>query len=327
MQKIGVFDFIGVKLLFPKLISMRLSLTTFKLSLLFLLTGLAVNFITAQQNGGFENWSPSGSPPPFDWKFPTGWTTTNATTEFITAGVTRNTYHYSGEFAAQIKTLNIFGTYTRSQLALGNCKLDYPHYQVKAWTGGEALSMLPQKVSFFYQLTIGDPVEYAVADILIKHPNGSSSPDTVFYQSVKLPAVDIYTEVNVPIPEAGINIATDSIVILFSSNDTNEIAPNILYVDDVSIDFVSATDPGQLKNEAMVLYPNPVRSGEILNIVFPENKIHDLKILDLTGRIAGGCCDIIVEENYARLGPVHLASGIYCVIADGKFSSRFVVCD
>ncbi|MBK9981997.1 MAG: T9SS type A sorting domain-containing protein [Saprospiraceae bacterium] len=284
-----------------------------------------VNPLTAQQNGSFENWSPSGSPPPFNWMFPTGWTTNNATTEFTADGVRRNNYNYSGEFSAQLKTLNIFGTLRRSQLALGNCQLDYPNYRIKAYTGGEPLPMVPQQVTFYYQLTIGHPSEHAVADILIKHPSGSANPDTVFYASVSLPAVDIFTEVNVPIPDAGINTATDSIVILFSTNDTNAVGLNILYVDAVSIDFVSSTDHGPSVQPSIRLYPNPLRTEEVLNVNFSDDKIHSVKLMDSTGRIIESGFDQNSTGSNTRLGALRLPPGIYCLIADNKYSRPFVV--
>jgi hypothetical protein len=306
---------------------MHYSFTHFKKSIFFLLGIMMHHLITAQQNGGFENWSPSGSPPPFDWKYPTGWTTTNAATEFITAGVTRNTFHHSGEFAAQIKTLNIFGTLTRSQLALGNCDLDSPHYQVKAYTGGEPLLMVPDQVSFYYQLTAGVPSEHAVADILIKRPTGSSFPDTVYYQSVILPAVGIYTEVNVPIPDTGIDITTDSIVILFSSNDTNEMALNTLYVDDVSIDFVSSDHPAATAEENMIFYPNPVRSGEEMTINLPIEKLHHFEILDRAGISLNCCMNVSSDGSGTILGPVDLPAGLYWFVVDGRYGRPFVVTD
>ncbi len=291
----------------------------------FLYSILLINPLTAQQNGSFENWSPSGSPPPFNWMFPTGWTTNNATTEFTASGVNRNNYNYMGEFSAQMKTLNIFGTLRRSQLALGNCQLDYPNYRIKAYTGGEPLPMIPQQVTFYYQLTIGHPSEHAVADILIKHQSGSANPDTVFYASVSLPAVDIFTEVNVPIPDVGINTAIDSIVILFSTNDTNAVGLNILYVDAVSIDFVSATDQGPSIKPSISLYPNPVRTGEALNVHFSDDKIHDIKLMDSTGRIIESHPGQNSSESNTLLNALHMPPGIYCLITDNKYAYPFVV--
>ncbi|MEP6792896.1 MAG: T9SS type A sorting domain-containing protein [Saprospiraceae bacterium] len=286
---------------------------------------ILVNPLIAQQNGSFENWSPSGSPPPFDWKFPTGWTTTNATTEFISSGVNRNNYSFSGEFSAQLRTLNIFGTLTRSQLALGNCQLDYPHYSVKAYTGGEPLPMVPQQVTFYYQLTIGHPSEHAVADILIKHPSGSSEPDTVYYASVLLPAVDIFTEVNVPIPDVGINIATDSIVILFSSNDTNEVGMNIMYVDAVSIDFVSSTDHVPSGQPSISLYPNPLRAEDALTVNFSDDKTHSIKLMDSSGKIIKNGFAQNTSGKSILIDALHLPPGMYCLIADNMYARPFVI--
>jgi len=295
------------------------------LLILFGLVLLPAHSISAQQNGSFESWSPSGSPPPFDWKFPTGWTTNNATTEFITAGVTRNNYNHSGEFAAQIKTLNIFGAYTRSQLALGNCKLDYAHYQLNAYTGGEPLAGIPDNISFYYQLTTGVPSEYAVADLLIKRGSGSSLPDTIYHASMHLPAVDIYTEVQMNIPEVGINISTDSIVILFSSNDTNEIAVNILYVDDVTINSLSATNPVPESTQDVTIYPNPVRPGELLTIQWPVSKAGPFKIYDTAGNMVACCLDAVESGNRILIQTSQLLPGLYFLTHDRSISTFVVI--
>ncbi|HZV70738.1 MAG TPA: T9SS type A sorting domain-containing protein [Saprospiraceae bacterium] len=281
--------------------------------------------LNGQQNGGFENWSPSGSPPPFDWKYPTGWTTNNATTEFISAGVTRSTVKHSGTYAAQVKTLNIFGTLTRSQLSLGKGKLDYPHYQVAPNTGGEPLAMIPHEVSFFYQLSIDSPAEYAVAEILVKRPSGSTVPETVFHESVMLPAVDIYTEVKVQIPEAGINIATDSIVILFSSNDTSEVGNNILFVDDVSIDFTSANQPAPKMLADISIYPNPLHSGQEIVIKNSSAEIHDISLTDLSGKLVRCFGNFSHAGLEIHLPALDLCPGVYVLVLNNIVRKPVVV--
>ena len=270
-----------VKILTMKFSHLRAA--SFSFFIIFMGTAMCVS-LYGQQNGGFENWSPSGSPPPFDWKYPTGWTTNNAAVEFNGAGVNRSTDAYSGTYAAQLRTLNIFGNITRSQLALGNVKLDFPKYRLIGYTGGEPLPMVPHGVSFFYKLTTGDTSEYAVVDILIKRrESGDPYPDTVFYESTHLEAASTYTEVNIPISSENINTETDSIVILISSNDTNETAMNVLYVDEVSIDFVSAIDHTQGLQDLYKVYPNPARLSERINVSGPDVK--KVTITDLAGNI------------------------------------------
>ncbi len=303
---------------------MRLFFTLFSRFLFLLLITAPQLHLNAQQNGSFESWSPSGKKPPFNWIYPTGWTTNNATTEFITSGVNRNTYHYSGEFAAQIKTLNIFGTLTRSQLSLGDCQLDPPNYQVKAYTGGEPLMMVPDEVSFYYQLTTGNPDEYAVAEVLIKRGSGSSIPDTVYHGSLMLPAVDIYTEAKLSIPESGIHTATDSIVILFSSNDTNEIAVNILYVDDVSINYATSTSFFPGPNPLITLYPNPVPYGEAITISHPGMDMKTVKIYDACGRQVEPCLTSKNNEDQIIVDTRQLQPGLYFVRSD-EYCSPFLV--
>ena len=276
--------------------------------------------LSAQQNGGMEDWSSSGSLPPFDWKFPTGWTTTNATTEFSGAAITRSTDEHSGTYAAQLRTLNIFGTITRSQMALGNVKLDFPNYRLIGYTGGEDLSFVPNGLSFYYKLTTGDANEYAVADILIKRREaGDPYPDTVYFESVQLTSAASYTKVSVPFPTDNINAATDSIVIVFSSNDTNEIALNTLLIDDVSIDFASAVNPGP--NQSFVsVYPNPVHANQDLHFT---SSVEQLAIHDALGNILFARSKDDMQSF--NLSQTALAPGLYYVRVNDEKMIKLVV--
>ena len=306
---------------------MQKTFTCKAFSLLYLYVSFFLSPAIGQQNGGFESWSPSGSPPPFDWMYPTGWTTTNAATEFITSGVKRSADKHGGSYAAQIQTLNIFGTLTRSQLAIGNCKLNYPEYRLEGHTGGEPLAMIPQQVSFFYKLTVGDPAEYAVADVLIKRASGQAIPDTVFYTSIHLQSAATYTEVTIPIPESGIHITTDSIVLVFSSNDTNEVASNLLSVDDVTIDFTSSTIPTPQESLTLKVFPNPLHTGQSLTINHPGNVFQDVLMIDNSGRIIEGCFDLMQDGDNTILSGIPAIPGLYNLIINGRYGAGVVVMD
>lgn len=283
--------------------------------------------LSAQQNGGFENWSPSGSPPPFDWKFPTGWTTTNATTEFISAGVRRVTDVHSGTYAAEIRTLNVFGTNRRSQLALGVCKLNYPEYRIEPYTGGEAMASIPQEVSFYYKLSNLDTTDVASVEVMIKRPPGLAFEDLVFYARTDLQPAGAYTRMTIPIGESGIDIATDSILIVFSSNGPDAPGSNILVVDDVVIDFTSSNHPGPSDGSMAKVYPNPIRSSGTLTIVNPEKEIHEAHMIDATGRIVSGCLQLAGDDENVELTGLPPASGIYSLLLDGKYLTKIVVVD
>lgn len=283
--------------------------------------------LSAQQNGGFENWSPSGSPPPFDWKFPTGWTTTNATTEFITAGVRRVTDVHSGTYAAEIKTLNVFGTNRRSQLALGLCKLNYPEYRIEPYTGGEALTSIPKEVSFYYKLSNLDSADVASVEVMIKRPPGMAFEDLVFYARTDLQPAGAYTRMTIPIGESGIDIETDSILIVFSSNGPDAIGTNVLVVDDVAIDFTSSNQPGPITDLIGKAYPNPIQSTGTLTIVSPGYEIHEVHMMDAAGRIVSGCPHLAGDDEKMQLTNLPSVPGIYSLLVDRKYFTRIVVLD
>ena len=266
--------------------------------------------VNAQTNGNMEAWSPSGSPPPFDWLYPTGWTTNNGTTEFITSGTKRSTDEHSGSYAAQMSTLNVFGTLTPSVLVLGTAMLDFPNYSVKAYTGGEALTQVPSEVSFYYKLQTGAAFENALFKILIKRGNGSSEPDTVYHEVHGIQAVDAYTEARFSIPEVDISPLTDSIVLVFETN--NEIASgiNVLYVDDVVVDFISATktpgaDPG------ILVYPNPVYSNQSFVIKAEMDEDSGIELFDLMGRKMNEVFFEKWRNDEWKISPNEIPGGLY----------------
>lgn len=299
---------------------MKPSLQT--ITYIFLLIVSFTGNILAQQNGGMEDWSPSGSPPPFDWKFPTGWTTTNATTEFSGAAVTQSTDEHSGTYAAQLRTIDLFGTLTRSQMALGNVKLDYPLYRLIGYTGGEDLSFVPNALSFYYKLTTGNANEYAVADVLIKRREaGDPYPDTVYFESVQLSSAATYTKVNVPFPTDNINAETDSIVIVFSSNDTNAIALNTLLIDDVSIDFASAITPTP-NQSSVAIYPNPVHTDQVLHFT---SLVDQFFILDAYGHTLFSKSEDDMPS--INLLETNITPGIYYVQVNKEKVKKLVVID
>jgi hypothetical protein len=275
------------------------------------------NVCFSQQNGGMESWTPSGSPPPFDWLYPTGWTTNNATTEFITSGTKRSTDEHSGTYAAQLRTLNVFGSLTRSQLVLGTAMLDNPNYQVKAYTGGEPLSFVPTALSFYYKLDVDNVLEYAVAEVLIKRGTGTAVPDTVYHEKRMLSPVASYTNVEILIPNVGIDILTDSIVIAFASNDENEAGLNILYIDDVHIDEASALSPGP-GAQTYSLYPNPVQQGIDVTVEVIGYQLGKLDILDVMGRKVNAEVSMSIDHHRATIHTSRCMPGVYLLMMDGE---------
>jgi hypothetical protein len=185
--------------------------------------------------------------------------------------------------------------------------------------------MIPQQISFFYKLTVGDPAEYAVADVLIKRASGQAIPDTVFYTSIHLQSAANYTEVNIPIPESGIHIATDSIVIVFSSNDTNEVAANLLSVDDVTIDFTSSNIPVPLEDLTLKVFPNPIYAGQSLTISHPGKTFQYILMIDHSGRIIEGCFELLQDGDNTILSGIPAIPGLYNLIIDGRYGAGVVV--
>ena len=188
--------------------------------------------------------------------------------------------------------------------------------------------MVPSAVSFYYKFNPESPFESGSAEVLIKRREaGSQFPDTVFYEMYYLSINDDYFEAVIPIPDVGIQTATDSIVLVFSSNDTMEFGINVLHVDDVSIQFTSSSE-NEIKNDFVKVYPNPIRAGETLHVSLPyDGDIEEVQLYNSTGRLVSDTQKFYLVGDGISLQVTHLLPGIYHLFADGKHLSTLIITD
>ncbi len=237
-------------------------------------------------NGGFEDWTASGRPAPFDWEEPTGWKSTNATTEFTSAGIRRSTTTHTGDYACEIKTANVFGEDAPGILANGNPDLDFGTSSIVLATAGTPIADRPKKLTGFYTfsaLTAGDSAWVLV--MLKKYNSKTGAVDTVGIGQRALAATKIYTRFNVHITYNS-DVQPDSVVVaFFSSNPLSPLPGGTLTLDDVELsDDVSGVQDQADAASTIRMYPNPVSGTVYLDGVDPERMPQQIIFYDALGK-------------------------------------------
>ena len=132
----------------------KILLTALSLIFVFLFSNKNSIAQTALPNPGFEQWDSSNQAPPFDWHQPSDWSSTNPVTEFSSAGITKSLDAHAGNFATQIRSQNIFGTFRSGGLVCGKAKTQtFPNYTILPITGGETVTGKPKKVRGYYKFS------------------------------------------------------------------------------------------------------------------------------------------------------------------------------
>ncbi len=234
-------------------------------------------------NSGFEEWSPSGNPPPFNWEFPTDWTANNAATEFISAGVRKSTDSYEGAYAAELSTLIIFGEIVPSVLVNGNGIINYIESTVNIITAGHEIENAVEKISGSYKFIATSPGDSAEVVLITKKYNVALSKiDTIEIVKKRLPPTTDYTTFELEIL-FGTDLPDSLILAFYSTNPASPLEGGVLFVDDISVGVVGLKE--EVDQQPFVFYPNP--SDGLVTIELDQNfkEKTDLSIIDITGAV------------------------------------------
>lgn len=265
-------------------------------------------------NGDFEQWTPSGKEPPFNWEEPTGWKTNNAVVEFIGATVRRG--GMDGDYYCKIESTNIFGNKVPGMLVLGSPTLDFSTYSVNAITGGMALTgEPPTKLTGRYQFTstsAGDKA--AVAYILKKYNNETNQRDTI---GINMKLLDLnpdsFVDFSMDITKNMSQENPDSIIVIFlSSNPMNVLEGGSLRIDDVNLVYGTDDVESEVTENGFSVFPNP--ANDLLTIEFPENAPANstIEIIDLAGKLYSTFPN---KPNGSKIDISGIPNGVYIVKA------------
>lgn len=279
-------------------------------------------------NGGFEKWTPSGQPAPFNWESPTGWGTSNPRTEFIGAGVKKTNIRKSGTLAAELSTLDIFGDLVPAVLSLGRLKIDFINgkYVDDIFAGGIDLDNKPTAIKFWYRYSSPELNDRGFVRTFVKRYDDVSKTSSIVYEdSLYLPIISPYTEISAPIGFLDFNTQTDTLGILFMSGVKGEVkGTSKLYVDDLEIVYISSTN-NETKND-FVIYPNPVLDGNSFTIKgLKAEMLTSLKIYSIDGQEIPFTYQYNDQESlYISLN--EKAQGLFIVKSiNGKFLGKIII--
>lgn len=296
--------------------------TLYKTLIVLLFTFGLLNHTKAQviSNTNFEEWSPSGSPAPFDWEFPTNWTSNNATTEFTSAGVQKTTDSYEGTFAAQLTTVNAFGEFTPAMIVNGDGDLNFGEFSVEIITAGDDLGTVPVAVSGYYKFSSTSDGDSGEAVLLLKKYNADlDKQDTVLLERKLLPPQEEYTLFSFDIEP--LTESPDSIILAFYSTRENEpLAGGQLLIDEVSMGVTGITDS---ELSEFQIYPNPTNG--IITIESNKSDNMEITVRSLTGEKV---FRDKMNEAINQIDLTYLNKGIYFVeiiVDDNGWTKKLII--
>lgn len=257
------------------------------------LAGLTVGLAVSQDaygqglpNPGFEEWTGSGRPAPFDWEEPTGWKSTNEVTEFTRAGAKRSNVAHSGNSACSLLTVNVFGSYVASIIVNGNPQLDFTNYTIDLLTAGTPFIGRPDELTGYYQFSSTTDGDAGYAMVILKRYNVEKGhADTVALGAIRLEEASTYTQFHVVL-EYNAPGPPDSVVVAFFSTDpSNVLDGGELLVDDVA--FVtdgSGVAWRSAESAGLRVHPNPASIYITVEIPGPAGADRTIVLYDLLGR-------------------------------------------
>lgn len=282
---------------------------------------VALSFSVSAQdtitNRGFERWTPSGKPAPFDWQEPEAWTSSNGLTEFIGAAVTKTQYPNTISNQVKIKTLNVFGNAVPGLLINGDFTLNVSDTGTLPLLGGVPWSAGNKTILYgLYNFTATDTTDSAMAIVMFKHyDNSNNVPVADAGGSTLLPPTGPgMFPFAVDISQITFNTPDSMVITLVSSKEDNFKMGGELTVDFVSFDQPLAVKP--IANTNITVYPNPATN--LVSVWGVESGL-PYSVLDITGKqlISG------TTTSYTSIDVDHLDNGCYIININGA-TTRFI---
>ncbi len=266
---------------------MKKLITIIIITYTFLIGGGLISGAQAQQNGGFENWSPSSS-----YENPDYWQTLNILTltsppnpisVFKATGVDK----HSGNYALKIKTV-FMNNNPAPQLLVDSVGYVFTGTIVISpplWKIGIPYTARPEKLEFWSKYTpVGNDI--AGVDVTLKKWNGTSS-DTVAFGEVTIDTTIAYTffqlHLNYRSPAF-----PDTLIISFASShklSTSRVG-STLCIDDIALTgWLGIDESRKWGNNKTKVFPNPAKGNVTVETTFEE--ADNLRLMDASGKLNG----------------------------------------
>lgn len=270
-----------------------------------LLFGGLTQFVSAQTNGGFENWTGNETE---------GWVSTNALTLLGNPqSVFKSSDAHTGSFACEINTIHVTNKIPGVSI---------PDYTGSVFTGkqvgftpvfGFPFSSKPSTLSFWYKYNGRNGDSASILVYTSRWNSTTGKRDTLVLGAGFIKdSVGVYTRMDLPLITLDSARMPDTAVVLFASSTLSAMAAGAkLIIDDVAFagGNVGLTDEsGRID---VSVFPNPATKGST-TVVFsqPENNV-SVKVYDLHGKLL---TETLFNNTFAvLLDTGHLAKGLYFI--------------
>jgi hypothetical protein len=296
---------------------------------LFLFLLIHVTSLWSQFADSFETWTQNNTSPPYNWEYPDGWSTSNPITEFCSFSVFKSDTAYTGAYAALLKSAFIFGEYKPGVLLLGNATYIFSTLQMRAKDGFD-LDLIPHRVKGWYRFESEDPDAKGLVEIKVLRKNPATQADSVVLSAFyELNPVDTYTSFDFLISYfIPIDTEHDKLSLAFYSNRPQDIThPASLWIDDVSLDFISSTEViHQQTGPSISVAPNPVTAGKDVKVTFnqPLNTSSEIYISDQSGRLIKRV-PVTAFQTESIISTEALSAGVYYAGLKGTGQSATLI--
>ncbi|MBL4753801.1 MAG: T9SS type A sorting domain-containing protein [Flavobacteriales bacterium] len=261
-------------------------------------------------NSSFESWSSFGSPPT-DYEDPDGWTSTNGVVAFSFIPTTKITDSYSSIYAAQIRTIGIFGEYPTSILCNGDPPKDFINFSLDIIRGGTPITSTPNKLLGYYKYipdTTASDTAYAVV-ILKKYNVSTGNIDTTGLGTLTFQPASNYTAFQVNINEINSAITPDSIVVaFFNKSSASDIGK--LIIDSLSLSTTVGVPENPHFSTSLRISPNPFQCCTEIQTYIQGSLEGELIIYDVLGGIQARIL-LPPGNNVIQIDNPKLPKGVY----------------
>lgn len=277
-----------------------------KKAILFILLA-AFGCITAQPNGGFENWTQE-----FSYEIPNDWQTLNflslsnpsaAISAFKAVGIDK----HSGNYALKLKTVQV----TSSQLpqefgdSIGGAFTGKINFSPFFYKFGYPYNGRPEKLGFWAKYTpVGN--DTALAGVILRSWNGIVS-DTIAVGLMNIPPSPVFTFYELTLDYIEGFLPDSAVIGFYPSGDTADARiGSTLYVDDVAFTGWVGIDESLQKQSLVHVFPNPAKNSiTFSNYVEKGGNIH---IRDITGKLLSS---VILTDDKTSVNTGLFPAGVY----------------
>lgn len=237
--------------------------------------------LSAQQNGGFEDWTPE-----FNYENPDEWQTMNLLnlttppnpiSSFKAVGIDK----HSGNYALKIKSVHIVNNPTPGMVpdTFGCAFKGKITMSPVTFNAGYPYANRPEKLEFYAKYSpVGNDTAYT--EVLLKRWTDTLT-DTIAVGKLSMSASNIFNHYEVSLTYFKDELPDSAVIVFYSSRDTlTARVGSTLYVDDVSFSGWVGMNENK-KPDKVTVFPNPAK--EQINIRTTLKDAHNIRLVNGLG--------------------------------------------